>query len=202
MSAKLSHQQRQKIRIEASSGLSDAEIDTMVKQAEANASADKERREAIESRNQLDGLVYKVEKDSKEWVDRLAPDVKTRLDTAVEAGKQALKTGDPAGISTALSRLNSAYSAAGASLCRAPRPPRPRRPRRKARPPRAGRRRNRRTWSRPTTRSWTTARSSRCDPNLGRRISVYCKLGASRRAGANNRTQTGNVTSHYVGSVR
>ncbi|MFN0180812.1 MAG: molecular chaperone DnaK [Gemmatimonadales bacterium] len=106
----------QKIRIEASSGLSDTEIDKMVKTAEANASADKERREAIESRNQLDGLVYKVEKDSKDWVDRLAADMKAKLDEAVEAGKQALRAGDPAGITKALADLNGAYSAAGASL--------------------------------------------------------------------------------------
>ncbi len=106
----------QKIRIEASSGLSDAEIDKMVKTAEANAAADKDRRDAIEARNQLDGLVYKVEKDSKEWVDRLSPEVKSSLDQSLEAGKAALKTGDAAGIKTALDALNSAYSAAGASL--------------------------------------------------------------------------------------
>ena len=106
----------QKIRIEASSGLSDAEIDKMVKAAELHAKEDSERREGIEARNQLDGLVYKVEKDSKEWVDRLAPDVKAKLDAAVEAGRQALRAGDPAGIKTALNELNSAYSAAGASL--------------------------------------------------------------------------------------
>ncbi len=106
----------QKIRIEASSGLSDTEIDKMVKTAEANAAADKDRRDAIEARNQLDGLVYKVEKDSKEWVDRLSPEVKSSLDQSLEAGKAALKTGDAAGIKTALDALNSAYSAAGASL--------------------------------------------------------------------------------------
>ncbi len=106
----------QKIRIEASSGLSDADIDKMVKTAEANAAADKERRDGIEARNQLDGLVYKVEKDSKEWVDRLSGDLKEKLDAAVEAGKQALRNGDAAGITTALNDLNTAYSAAGASL--------------------------------------------------------------------------------------
>jgi len=109
----------QKIRIESSSGLSDAEIDKMVKAAELHAKEDSERREGIEARNQLDGLVYKVEKDSKEWVDRLAPDVKAKLDAAVEAGRQALRAGDPAGIKTALNELNSAYSAAGASLYQA-----------------------------------------------------------------------------------
>jgi molecular chaperone DnaK len=106
----------QKIRIEASSGLSDADIDKMVKQAEANAKADADRRQEIETRNQLDGLVYKVEKDSKEWVDRLASDVKERLDKAVETGKDALRTGDSGKIRTALDELNVAYSAAGASL--------------------------------------------------------------------------------------
>ncbi len=106
----------QKIRIEASSGLSDADIDKMVKQAEANAKEDETRRQEIDTRNQLDGLVYKVEKDSKEWVDRLAADVKERLDKAVEAGKEALRTGDSGKIRTALDELNVAYSAAGASL--------------------------------------------------------------------------------------
>src|SRR5438093_4658455 len=109
----------QKIRIEASSGLSDADIDKMVKTAEAHAKEDQERRDQIEARNQLDGLVYKVEKDSKEWVDRLAADVKGRLDAAVEAGRQALRAGDPAGIKKALDELNGAYSAAGATLYQA-----------------------------------------------------------------------------------
>ena len=106
----------QKIRIEASSGLTDAEIEKMVKDAEAHAADDKQRRDEIEARNQLDGLVYKVEKDSKEWVDRLSTDAKSRLDNALEGGKGALKTGDPDLIRRALDDLNAAYSAAGASL--------------------------------------------------------------------------------------
>jgi molecular chaperone DnaK len=106
----------QKIRIEASSGLSDADIDKMVKGAEAHAAEDKQRREQIENRNQLDGLVYRVEKDSKEWVDKLSADAKSRLDTALEGAKGALKTGDPDLIKRALDDLNGAYSAAGASL--------------------------------------------------------------------------------------
>ncbi len=109
----------QKIRIEASSGLSDNEIDQMVKDAEAHSSEDKDRREEIEARNQLDALVYKVEKDSKEWVDKLSDDLKEQLDSAVEKGKEALKTGDTAAITGALEELNSAYSAAGASLYQA-----------------------------------------------------------------------------------
>jgi molecular chaperone DnaK len=106
----------QKIRIEASSGLSDAEIDRMVKQAEEHASEDEARRSQVEQRNQLDGLVYKVEKDSAEWVDKLPADTKSRLDAAVEGGKQALRAGDTDGIAKALEELNSAYSAAGAAM--------------------------------------------------------------------------------------
>jgi molecular chaperone DnaK len=109
----------QKIRIEASSGLSDSEIDQMVKDAETHSSEDKDRRDEIEARNQLDALVYKVEKDSKEWVDKLSDDLKEQLDSAVEKGKEALKTGDTAAITGALEELNSAYSAAGASLYQA-----------------------------------------------------------------------------------
>jgi molecular chaperone DnaK len=109
----------QKIRIEASSGLSDSDIDKMVKAAELHSKEDKDRRDQIEARNHLDGLVYKVEKDSKEWVDRLDTAAKTRLDEAVEGGKQALRTGDNDQIKKALEELNAAYSAAGASLYQA-----------------------------------------------------------------------------------
>jgi molecular chaperone DnaK len=109
----------QKIRIEASSGLSDSEIDRMVKAAEQHSQEDKARREQIETRNQLDSLVYRVEKDSKEWVDKLPADAKSRLDAALESAKQALRTGEPDGISRSLDELNAAFSAAGASLYQA-----------------------------------------------------------------------------------
>ncbi|HEX2251452.1 MAG TPA: molecular chaperone DnaK [Gemmatimonadales bacterium] len=109
----------QKIRIEASSGLSEAEIDRMVKAAEQHAQEDQARREQIEARNQLDSLVYRVEKDSKEWADRLPAEAKSRLDAALEAGRQALRTGEVDGIRRALDELNQAYSAAGASLYQA-----------------------------------------------------------------------------------
>jgi molecular chaperone DnaK len=109
----------QKIRIEASSGLSDTEIDRMVKAAEQHAQEDQSRREQIEARNQLDSLVYRVEKDSKEWSDRLPAEAKSRLDAALEGGRQALRTGEVDGIRRALDELNQAYSAAGASLYQA-----------------------------------------------------------------------------------
>jgi molecular chaperone DnaK len=109
----------QKIRIEASSGLSDAEIDRMVKAAEQHSQEDQARREQIEARNQLDSLVYRVEKDSKEWADRLPADAKSRLEAALEAGRQALRTGETEAIRRALDELNQAYSAAGATLYQA-----------------------------------------------------------------------------------
>jgi molecular chaperone DnaK len=91
----------------------------MVKAAEQHAQDDKARREEIEARNQLDSLVYRVEKDSKEWSDRLPADARSWLDAALESGRQALRTGDSAGIRRALDELNTAYSAAGASLYQA-----------------------------------------------------------------------------------
>src|SRR5579863_9429009 len=74
----------QKIRIEASSGLSEAEVDRMVKDAEKNANEDRKRREEIDTRNRLDSMTYEVEKNSKEWSDRLSADHKSRLEAAVE----------------------------------------------------------------------------------------------------------------------
>jgi molecular chaperone DnaK len=106
----------QKIRIEASSGLSDKDIDKMVKDAESHASEDKSRRDEIERRNRLDSMVYEVEKNSKEWADRLDAGLKTRLDGAVEGARASLRSGNPDDISRALDELQQAYSAAGASL--------------------------------------------------------------------------------------
>src|SRR5512147_138079 len=111
----------QKIRIEASSGLGDKEIEKMVKDAEAHASDDKQRRDEIERRNRLDTMVYDVEKNSKEWADRLEGGLKSRLDGAVEGAKQSLRSGNPADIARALDELQQAYSAAAASLYQASR---------------------------------------------------------------------------------
>ncbi len=109
----------QKIRIEASSGLSDSEVDRMVKDAEQHASDDKQRREEIDQRNRLDTLVYEVEKNIKEWGDRLEAAHKERLDAAIESAKSALRAGDGGQIASALEELSQAYSAAGASLYQA-----------------------------------------------------------------------------------
>jgi molecular chaperone DnaK len=106
----------QKIRIEASSGLADKDIDKMVKDAEAHAQEDKKRRDVIEQRNRLDNMVYQVTKESKDWVDKLEASLKSRLDTAIQGAQAALRSGNADEISKALDELQQAYSAAGASL--------------------------------------------------------------------------------------
>ena len=106
----------QKIRIEASSGLSDAEVDRMVKDAEANAAEDKRKREEIDTRNRLDTLAYQVEKESKEWADKVPADVKTRLDAAVERARKAHRGEDMAEIKAALEELTTAFQAAGQAV--------------------------------------------------------------------------------------
>jgi molecular chaperone DnaK len=106
----------QKIRIESSSGLSDTEIDKMVKDAESHADEDEERREKVEARNQLDSLVYQVEKDSAEWGDQVSEGTKERLDQAVEAAKEALKGDDAAAFNSARDELMQAFSAAGQEM--------------------------------------------------------------------------------------
>ena len=109
----------QKVRIEASSGLSDAEIDKMVEDAEAHAAEDESRREAAEARNQLDSLVYQVEKDAGEWGDKVSADTRGRLDAAVERGKTALKGDDTAELNEARDELMQAFSAAGQEMYQA-----------------------------------------------------------------------------------
>jgi molecular chaperone DnaK len=106
----------QKIRIEASSGLNKDEIERMVRDAEKNAEEDKKRREDIDARNRLDSLAYEVEKNAKEWSDRLSPELKTRLDTAVERARKAHRGDDMAEIKASLEELSAAYQEAGRSL--------------------------------------------------------------------------------------
>src|SRR6202165_252349 len=106
----------QKIRIEASSGIGEKDIDKMVKDAEAHAAEDKRRRDEIERRNRLDTMVYQVTKESKEWVDKLEPGLNSRLKAAIQSSQQALRSGNADEISKALDELQQAYSAAGESL--------------------------------------------------------------------------------------
>jgi molecular chaperone DnaK len=106
----------QKIRVEASSGLSDADIDKMVKDAERNAEEDKKRREEIETRNRLDSMTYEVEKNSKEWADKLPAELKAKLDAAVERARKALRGDDMAEIRAAQEELSKTFNEAGQSF--------------------------------------------------------------------------------------
>ena len=106
----------QKIRVEASSGLSDADIDKMVKDAEKNAEEDKKRREEIETRNRLDSMTYEVEKNSKEWSDKLPAELKTKLESAVERARKALRGDDMAEIRAAQEELSRTFNEAGQSF--------------------------------------------------------------------------------------
>ena len=82
----------QHVRIESSSGLSESEIDRMVKEAEANAEADKKERERVEVRNDADSLVYATEKSLKDMGDKISGADKQQIEDAVAALKQALTT--------------------------------------------------------------------------------------------------------------
>jgi len=84
----------QHIRIESSSGLSESEIDRMVKEAEANAAADKKERERVEIRNEGDSLLYATEKSMKELGEKVAPADKQKIEEASAALKQALSGDD------------------------------------------------------------------------------------------------------------
>jgi molecular chaperone DnaK len=106
----------QKIRIESSSGLSDSEIDRMVKDAERHADEDKQRRDEIDTRNRLDSLTYEVEKNAKEWAEKLSAELKGKLDAAVERARKALRGDDMGEIRGAQEELTRAFQEAGQSF--------------------------------------------------------------------------------------
>jgi molecular chaperone DnaK len=98
----------QKIRIEGSGGLANDEIDRMVKDAEANASDDKARRDGVEKKNQLDSLIYQAEKTIAENGDKLDADEKTSLESVLSEAKAELESGDAAKLDAARQRVEAA----------------------------------------------------------------------------------------------
>ncbi len=84
----------QRITIQSNSGLSDAEIERMVKDAELNAEADKKRKEEVDTRNQADSLIFQVEKTLKENADKMDAEDKTAIESAKDALKGALEGGN------------------------------------------------------------------------------------------------------------
>ena len=105
----------QKIRIEASSGLSQEEIDRMKAEAEANAEADKKERERIDKMNQADSLIFQTETFLNENGDKLGDD-KANVEAAVQKLKDAHKSGDVAAIDTAINELNQVMQTASQKM--------------------------------------------------------------------------------------
>ncbi len=95
----------QSVRIEASSGLSPEEIDKMQQDAEANAEADKARRQGVDKRNEADQLIYSTEKSLKEHGDKLSDEDRQPVEAALEAAKKALEGDDLAGLEAAVTKL-------------------------------------------------------------------------------------------------
>lgn len=95
----------QSIRIEASSGLSDAEIQRMKDEAAANAESDKQEKEKIDKLNQADAMIFQTEKQLNELGDKVPADVKAPIEAAVTKLKDAHKAQDIAGIDTAMGEL-------------------------------------------------------------------------------------------------
>jgi molecular chaperone DnaK len=96
----------QQIRIQASGGLSDSDIQKMVKEAEANAAADKKRREFVEAKNQADGLVHQVEKNLKEHGDKISAQDKGEAEAALAAARSAMEGTDADALKAAADRLS------------------------------------------------------------------------------------------------
>jgi len=111
----------QKIRIEASSGLTDAEIERMRNEAKANEATDREEKEKIEKLNSADSMIFQTEKQLKEYGDKLSAANKTAIESALAQVRQAHAAKDIAAIDSSLEALNAAwqnasqemYSAAG-----------------------------------------------------------------------------------------
>jgi molecular chaperone DnaK len=106
----------QKIRIEASSGLTDAEIQKMKQEAQANAETDKKEKERVEKINQADSLIFQTEKQLKEYGDKLSEGNKTAISGALEKLKEAHKSQDVAGIENAMNALNAAWQVASQEM--------------------------------------------------------------------------------------
>ncbi|GAB2492506.1 molecular chaperone DnaK [Algoriphagus taiwanensis] len=106
----------QKIKIEASSGLSQDDIERMKREAEANAAADKAEKEKIEKLNQADSLIFQTEKQLKEFGDKLSDGNKSNINTALEALKSAHGAKNLEGIDTAMADLNKAWEAASTEM--------------------------------------------------------------------------------------
>ena len=109
----------QDIRIEASSGLTDDEIQKMKAEAEANAEADKTAKETADKLNEADGMIFQTEKQLKEFGEKLSDDKKKPIEEALEELKKAYETKDLAVITPALDKINEAWKVASEEMYKA-----------------------------------------------------------------------------------
>ncbi len=101
----------QKIRIESSSGLSKDEVERFVKEAQAHSEEDKRKHESVQSKNNLDNLIYSVEKSLKEYGDKIDAGEKSKIENALKEAKEALKSDHVSVIKQATDKLTSASHA-------------------------------------------------------------------------------------------
>ncbi len=113
----------QKITIQGSSGLSKEEVERMTKEAELNAESDRKRKEAVETKNQLDSATYQLEKALKDAGDKIPADKKAPIEAAIADAKKALESEDADKMKAAtenLSKLGAEFYAAAAAAGAAP----------------------------------------------------------------------------------
>jgi molecular chaperone DnaK len=109
----------QDIRIEASSGLTDADIEKMKAEAEANADADNAAKEKADKINEADGMIFQTEKQLKEFGDKLSDDKKAPIEAALEELKKAFETKEVDTIEPALEKINEAWKEASEEMYKA-----------------------------------------------------------------------------------
>jgi molecular chaperone DnaK len=106
----------QSIRIEASSGLSESDIQKMVHDAEEHATEDRKRKETVETRNRADHLVHEIEKTIQEQGDKIDSALKSEVESALQRVRETLKGDDAAATESALKALESTWHKAAAAL--------------------------------------------------------------------------------------
>lgn len=107
---------QQSIKIEASSGLSDEEIQRMKAEAEANAEADKKKREEVETLNKADSLIFQTERQLKEYGDKIPADKKQPIEDALTELKAQYEAKNTANLDAAMEKLNNAFQAASQEM--------------------------------------------------------------------------------------
>ena len=109
----------QNIKIEASSGLSDEEIEKMKQEAEANADADNKAKETADKINGADGMIFQTEKQLKEFGEKLSDDKKAPIEEALTELKSAHESKDLDAIDAAMEKINTAWTAASEEMYKA-----------------------------------------------------------------------------------